>query len=254
MVDEFDAQTLGNEAVYEFPSLAPELLLGLEGEIIIDYKGRRHSIVESTLFSHIDEGFMVYPHRIRRMIVVKFKNRGMAAIMPFVGYNASELIARPFAPGLDVFGRRLEVFECHLRTLPDDQIAPELDSWLMKTFNRHATGIVYDLSDHLTPSMSVSEVIALTRTSYSTVERHFRTDTGLSPKQYLMRNRARHAVRDIFATAHTGRQNDWFDLVASYAYHDQSHFIKEIKRFTGFTPAQLVSLPWFSQYRPQIEP
>jgi AraC-like DNA-binding protein len=43
------------------------------------------------------------------------------------------------------------------------------------------------------------------------------------------------------------------DFVCRYGYHDQSHFIKEVRRFTGFTPQQLLQIPVLADHRPRTD-
>nr|MBX2818955.1 hypothetical protein [Rhodothermaceae bacterium] len=72
-------------------------------------------------------------------------------------------------------------------------------------------------------------------------------ESALSPKQFLMLNRFRLAVEAIPSASET----DWFDLVVNFGYYDQNHFIKEIKRFSGFTPIELLDIPRMKTYRPK---
>lgn len=66
--------------------------------------------------------------------------------------------------------------------------------------------------------------------SQSALERRFRRRVGVSPRQFTSLVRLHHVLRlhttgiDLTTLAHTA------------GYYDQSHFIKDFKRFTGFAP------------------
>lgn len=67
------------------------------------------------------------------------------------------------------------------------------------------------------------------------MERHFKEIVGLLPKQFLTITRFNHAYFKIVQSS----EKEWFDVVSEFNYFDQSHFIKEFKRYSGFTPSQL---------------
>lgn len=68
-----------------------------------------------------------------------------------------------------------------------------------------------------------------------TIERHFKEVLGLNPKQFLTIARFNHAYHYIISRKYM----QWIDVVAEFGYFDQAHFIKEFKRYCGFTPSQL---------------
>jgi len=67
------------------------------------------------------------------------------------------------------------------------------------------------------------------------MERHFKEVVGILPKQFVSITRFNHAYHYIKQNAN----RNWMDVVAAFNYFDQSHFIKEFKRYSGFTPSQL---------------
>ena len=66
--------------------------------------------------------------------------------------------------------------------------------------------------------------------SQSALERRFRRVVGASPKKFASIVRLRHVL-------HLRSKGDDFTSIAHAAgYYDQSHFIKDFKRFSGFAP------------------
>lgn len=81
---------------------------------------------------------------------------------------------------------------------------------------------------------SLRDIQALTYLSERTLERHFKSRIGMSPKTYqrICRYNAVKARLDEAPVV------SWPELIYSYGYYDQSHFIKEFKRFAGKTPQE----------------
>jgi AraC-like DNA-binding protein len=59
---------------------------------------------------------------------------------------------------------------------------------------------------------------------------------GVSPHQYIRIARFQEAVRLIKAS----QFETWSELAYDLNYADQSHFIKDVKEFSGFTPTTLL--------------
>ncbi|MFN7921693.1 MAG: AraC family transcriptional regulator [Bryobacteraceae bacterium] len=60
----------------------------------------------------------------------------------------------------------------------------------------------------------------------------FKTEIGITPKQYCRLLRFQEAVR----AAHSSRL-DWTRLAADCGYYDQAHFIHDFREFSGLTPS-----------------
>lgn len=67
--------------------------------------------------------------------------------------------------------------------------------------------------------------------SQSALERRFRRIVGASPRKFASLVRLQHVLRLRDAGI------DWTTIAHAAGYFDQSHFIKDFKRFTGLAPA-----------------
>lgn len=74
-------------------------------------------------------------------------------------------------------------------------------------------------------------------TSRRTLERKFKLLIGLTPKFYIRAKRLHY----FFCQRHHSK--DTFDSALAAEYYDQSHFIKEFKKFTGETPKTFFESP-----------
>jgi len=66
-------------------------------------------------------------------------------------------------------------------------------------------------------------------------ERRFSETVGISPLSYIRVKRFNEALRLM----QTGHYNRLTDIAYALNFHDQSHFIRDIKSFTGVTPTRL---------------
>ena len=64
-------------------------------------------------------------------------------------------------------------------------------------------------------------------------ERRFRESIGLSPRKFA------NVIRFQKALLMHRQGQHWADIIVQCGYYDQAHFIKEIKMFSGMTPAAL---------------
>jgi AraC-like DNA-binding protein len=76
----------------------------------------------------------------------------------------------------------------------------------------------------LAKSMNVSERY---------LETQFRKTVGLSPKTYALIVRFKRIEQQLKKLSAVR----WQDMEFAHEYHDQNHFIKDFKRFTGHTPS-----------------
>lgn len=80
--------------------------------------------------------------------------------------------------------------------------------------------------------ISVKELAYRMHLSQRQLERRFLNQTGLQPKQFIKIIRLKHALGLILDEA----LPNLTDIACESEYHDQSHFIREFKELTGFTP------------------
>jgi AraC-like DNA-binding protein len=76
------------------------------------------------------------------------------------------------------------------------------------------------------------------------LSRRFRATIGVTPKLYCMLARFQAGL------AHAGRgaNVDWAHAAADLGYADQSHMIREFRRFSSLTPAELASGRWWHPF------
>lgn len=76
--------------------------------------------------------------------------------------------------------------------------------------------------------------------SITSLEDHFKEKIGLTPKMYSRIERFNQCLRFI----QTRPEMSWCDIAQEFGYFDQNHFIREFKRFYGYTPSLMQSSEW----------
>jgi AraC-like DNA-binding protein len=87
------------------------------------------------------------------------------------------------------------------------------------------------------PASKLKEIIS----SYSGTHKHlisqFKKFVGIPPKHFQRILR----FNDVFIQMQTDQFLSWADIANSCGYSDQSHFIREFKKFSGFNPESYLS-------------
>lgn len=84
---------------------------------------------------------------------------------------------------------------------------------------------------------SLDEMLAESRIGRRQLERRFVDAVGLSPR--LFANVLR--LRSVFDALQANPEGGWTDAALAAGYFDQSHLIRDFKRFVGCTPAQFLA-------------
>ncbi len=160
---------------------------------------------------------------------------GWAALL---GIEASTLVNR-VVDATELFGQGLHEVADRLRVAPtlDEKvaIASTLAHELMCGNRSTAFDFTRMVDDWLTssPSPEVDDLVASSGVSRRQVERNCKRFYGSPPKVLARKYRALKAA--IAIARHEAVPNDMLDN----GFYDQSHFIREIKHFTGVTPKRI---------------
>jgi AraC-like DNA-binding protein len=84
------------------------------------------------------------------------------------------------------------------------------------------------------PSGKLSEILSFSQKS---IERKFSEKVGTSPKQFCRIVRFQHVVKGLWV----GNTGELTSLAYNNGYFDQSHFIRDFKAISGYTPGEFLS-------------
>ena len=121
-----------------------------------------------------------------------------------------------------------------------EKIIHLLQTWLLEQLDKlnnistnkiaNACSILKDLPVNI----SIGEIAKKIAIPKRTLEHIFREQVGISPKTFHRICRFTK-IQELFSYNDT---HDWQELVYNFGYFDQTHFIKEFKKFSGYTPTQ----------------
>jgi AraC-like DNA-binding protein len=80
--------------------------------------------------------------------------------------------------------------------------------------------------------ISIPELAEIAEMSISSLEKKFNKYIGFNPKTFCRIQ----TMMDFFAKQKAEPNKNLYDLAIECGYHDQSHFIKDFKKFTGTSP------------------
>ncbi|MEM1002590.1 MAG: AraC family transcriptional regulator, partial [Bacteroidota bacterium] len=184
-----------------------------------------------------------------RFVVITFKSKALASLLPFTPINTALIIKNSVAEANLIFGNSIDRLQQSLVNKPDEEIGEEIENWLLDIVDSSREGFVAEMVSGLSDDFSVKSIMQQTNYSYSTIERRLKSETGITPKQFLTLKRFKSVVAEMIETQNT----DWMHYVVKFGYHDQSHFIHEIKKITGMSPSRLMLQDNLLSKRPDLD-
>lgn len=232
--------------ITSYAGITPELVFPLDGKIGISNSLSTFEMSQAFISTIMHENILLDFSTLKEAVVVRFKTTGLAALLPFLDVQALELAKQPLVVASQLFGQRINEIANLWKIKSNEEIAVDLDEYFAKVLNEDRAGFLMDSMEIGEQHFRVDSFEKHFSYSKSTLERKFKKETGLSPKRYMMLKRFRSCMDEIIETGNT----DWMHYVVKYQYYDQSHFIKEMKRFSGLSPELLIRDNCLPKYRP----
>ncbi len=171
------------------------------------------------------------------MIVVVFKPYGLG---PLLNIPAS-LFYNQEVSGYDIDDIGLRKLDERISGCEDSADCIKLiDNWLLSRLTKQAYGQTQRIQAVVqrmlaAPESTVTDLAAIACLGKKQFERLFRSHVGINPKEYSRIVRFQKAL----AMMQSG-ESVLSQVAYASGYSDQSHFIKEFRRFSGQTPATLL--------------
>lgn len=174
------------------------------------------------------------------MFVIQFKAHGL---YPFIQSAADQLNDKVQTPE-PFFGE--EIFDFRTRLLAAEEPEEKFrltEDWIGGRFSEsHLPRVeVLNVLEQIqsNPGLefnSIRNMIEESGISQKHFTELFRRYVGLTPKQYQRVLR----FNEILANIHKEEKVDWTQIALGCGYYDQSHFIREFKRFCGINPSDFI--------------
>ncbi len=184
-----------------------------------------------------DEYLSISAHQDSEMFVIQFKPYGA---YPFLKVSMDELANRVVAGSELLDGELLALRDALLEAPTSDEKFTLADDWLTGRFSdQHVpTAGVVDAVAAIAeqPTAKLTEVLDAFDGPNKQLIDLFRRYIGITPKVYQRVLR----FNDVFARIRENGTIDWAEVANQCGYADQSHFIREFRRFSGFNPAEFI--------------
>lgn len=87
------------------------------------------------------------------------------------------------------------------------------------------------------PRLSVAQLAEQTGYTRKHLAHQFKEEAGLTIKEYQKINRLQRVLKSVSAREDV----HWARVACEHGFYDQSHLIRDVKRYTGYTPTDLVN-------------
>lgn len=113
-----------------------------------------------------------------------------------------------------------------------------LDEFLLPQINKQPEPIIMQAVHHIVQHEGIVPVASLLQTLFvteRTLERKFKQTIGITPKRFIEIARLNASAKRMQRLKERG---SLASVANDGSYFDQAHFIKDFRKFTGFTPQQ----------------
>ena len=226
-----------------FPIGCPQIIFHKQTPLYIPELGISQS--EFTVSGQVNYHSHLYANGNVEMIVVVFQPYTLKA---FLNLPIS-LLHNQEVSGYDLENKHLkrlatQIFDCENASL----CISAIEQWLLsqiagaltlKTeYNiKRITAVIRQLL--IMPETSVKELTSIACLSKKQFERLFNELVGANPKEYARIVRFQKSLKLL---QHYSEDANQAQLAYQCGYADQSHFIREFRRFSGYTPLSLLNV------------
>lgn len=161
-----------------------------------------------------------------------------------IGDGLFKLIQQPittWANGLpDALKQKFEALYEELDGLAFSSKSTKAERFLLDNLNQQLNSIPFqtaiELINAAKGAVNISEIAEKVHVSERQLQRLFKARIGISPKDYCKTIRVNSYLDFVISK---GDYVDWMDLVVAHNYHDQPHFINEVKSISKLSPRRL---------------
>jgi len=206
------------------------------GEPLIRHGVRMPAAVVTTVWTR---RFRVQLAGQGRVMGLRFKPGGLAALIRSGLRAERALAADQSLPADELLPGAAELLPAVLATAGDEQRRDIVQAWLAPLAGEPGVDFLL-ASDLIEWTLRESEVVRVEQIaeraglSVRAVQRLFRHYLGVPPKWVLMRGR----LQDAAAALDANPGADLAEVATRLGWYDQSHFVRDFRRFLGVTPGR----------------
>ncbi|MBC8070733.1 MAG: AraC family transcriptional regulator [Deltaproteobacteria bacterium] len=216
--------------------------------LIIDFGPPLHIVADDASFAAHAAGFVAgLSDRVTVTRHGGFSQGIQVDLTPIGAHRLTGVPARLLADAVvglgDVFGSAGPSLTARLQELPSWEARFDvLDTFLLARLERARAvpRIVVAAHQRIVAShgaITVSELARELGISRKHLIAGFHEHVGLAPKLFGQVVRFHGAIAHVLAD---GSHRDWARIATAAGYYDQAHLIRDVRRFSGYTPGELV--------------
>lgn len=197
-----------------------------------------------TISGQVNFSSHLYTDGNLEMIVVVFHPHAMSVFlnMPISLFYNQEV------SGYSIENKSLKELADRVSGCEDNSICIHyIEEWLLSQFANGSSNTAYQIKRIdaairqicAVPQISVTELSSIACLSKKQFERLFSSFVGINPKEYARIVRFQKALEQM---QHHFDEINQAQIAYASGYADQSHFIREFKKFSGYTPMSLLKV------------
>jgi AraC-like DNA-binding protein len=166
-------------------------------------------------------------------VIIKFTNDGFFQLTKIPAFKLGHSFE--INPHMPVFD---ELITMMMDEMPFQERVDRIQDWVEKRINFTSTSSLaafIEKSIEVNPHSNMRQLEKKSGYSAKYLNRKFKAHSGYTISNYKRLCRFQQTVSAI----RNSTSDDWADIIYQQNFYDQSHFIKELKCFSGLTPTDL---------------
>lgn len=235
---EFKASELSPILLKDFPRTSMDMVFCFNGQVQLNLIDQPiFNLSQCAFVGHFDQPYQINIAQDSAFLHVKFKPNG---IYPLTKIALTEVLNKEISISDLMCNQMNSVYD-----LMQDQVdildkIKILESHLLDQYRKCQLHYRLDAGINIVRErkglITIKELSDLLNTNYKSLDRWFSKNVGLSPKQFTKITRFKNILEEL----EIDKNPDWMNIVDRYGYHDQAHFIKEFKGFSGLSPTAFI--------------
>ena len=198
-----------------------------------------------TISGQVNFSSHLYAEGNSEMIVVVFQPYAMSMFLNI----PTSLFYNQEVSGYDLECRSLNELAIQISDCEDNSICINyIEKWLLSQITGSLLDTTYKIKRvdtairqiYIHPKISVTELSSIACLSKKQFERLFNSFVGINPKEYTCIVRFQKALAQM--QYQPSEEINQAQIAYASGYADQSHFIREFKKFCGYTPMSLLKV------------
>lgn len=217
-----------------FPNATSNLLISLDEKILIN-----HNLTDSSIYASCSSTVAFRPYVGMKFMTAQFSSFGLFYLQGIPAYELHNTLI-----DLDTFFCGSEIERISNRLKEIDSIAEkfiELESFLNARVSLDSVDARLPYAIHSLKSeqdVTIDQLSASLCISSRRLQKIFKQYVGLTPSRYKKITRFNRASNLLL----NGSKNSLTNVAYECGYYDQSHFIKDFRKFGGISPSEFLAL------------